>query len=493
MQSLSRNQIEALLKSGADDLQIAKTIAIQSKPDQTKTLVGGVMLALLANVVVPGLGPIIVLALTADAFLQQRRKADEVSHKIERGEVWEFIPESDRAHFATLDPERKAIEVAARPVEPSQDKPAAPVVALPAESGERSLFMHLADNPFLCWFILASQRTGKTSSAAAASLTIKRESATEVYYVNLSDHGQGNREAFAHADKMAVGNINGGNSNDVAKLIELAIAVVEKFHESNNAILIVDEWVSLATKGRGILDEFWAVLAPKADALTSNGIGCGRSVWAIAPRFQAATMRDDAKIVKNFKPLLLAIAPGQIVEWKNPNNGTTAKLDYNGALVGQAIKNWPESDITEPTAEDTRRWQRDKVSRIFWADGQWSALGQAPAIPKRAAANPDETNAATSVEQRQTVAKLEQDLAAKLTPPVIDLMPICIDKIAANNGYITLAKLRNSLSKSQQAAWDDDFEASLLQDNRVKWEDVPISGGRVSTRLEYSDANANSE
>jgi hypothetical protein len=264
--------------------------------------------------------------------------------------------------------------------------PAQTLVNIGSESGtqgqeERSLFLHLADNPFLCWFILASQRTGKTSSAAAASFAVNREHGTEVYYINLSDHGQGNREAFAHATMTAIGNINDDDAAAVAMLIQSAIAIVERFHVSHNAILVVDEWVSLPTKGRDILDEFWDVLAPKADALSSNGIGCGRSVWAIAPRFQAATMRDDAKIVKNFKPLLLAIAPGQTVEWQNPRNGTIAKLTYNGALVGQAIKNWPEAGITEPDAAQSRQWQRQGILRIFWSDGYWSALEQAPALP----------------------------------------------------------------------------------------------------------------
>jgi hypothetical protein len=49
--------------------------------------------------------------------------------------------------------------------------------------------------------------------------------------------------------------------------------------------------------------------------------------------------------------------------------------------VGQAIKNWPEAGITEPTAAAARQWQREGSSRIFWSDGQWSALGQAPALP----------------------------------------------------------------------------------------------------------------
>jgi hypothetical protein len=275
---------------------------------------------------------------------------------------------------------------------------------------ERSLFVHLADNPFLCWFILASQRTGKTSSAAAASLTIKREHGTEVYYINLSDHGQGNREAFAHADRAAIGDINGSNSGDAARLIQAAIAVVEQFHQSNNAILVVDEWVNLALKVRAGMDEFWAVLSPKAAALTSNGIGCGRSVWAIAPTFQAATMREDAKVVKSFVPLILSVAPGQTIDWSNPESGVTSKLPYNGALIGQAARNWPDAGIVEPTAEDARRWQRDGVSRVFWADKRWSPLGQAPAIPKSVPAPTYEVVTAAATIEPSTVDAALPDL-----------------------------------------------------------------------------------
>ena len=272
MNSLSRNQIETLIQSNADDLQIAKTIAIQSKPDQTKTLVGGVLLALLANVVSPGVGPLVVLALTADKFMEQRKRAKEVTHKIERGEVWDFIPESDRAHFSALNPETTTTTAS------TELKSAQPQLfaQIGQDQDERSLFAHFADNPFLCYFILASQRTGKTSSAAAASLVIKREKGTEVYYINLSDHGQGNREAFAHADRAAIGDINGGNPADAVALVKEAVSIIEQFHQSNNAILVVDEWVNLALKVRSGMDDFCAVLSPKAAALTSNGIGCGR-------------------------------------------------------------------------------------------------------------------------------------------------------------------------------------------------------------------------
>lgn len=245
----------------------------------------------------------------------------------------------------------------------------------------RSLFNILADNPFLCYFILASQRTGKTTSAAAASYYAKQDAGTTVYYINLSDHGQGNREAFAHAKRVVTGDINGGHPGHAAALIAEAIDVIEEFHESNNAILIVDEWVSMAQKTRTDMDEFWKCLSPKAGALTSNGVGCGRAVWAIAPTFQAASMVDAAKVVKNFVPCILSVAPGQSIDWKNPINGVTSKIPYNGALIGQAQKNWTEAAITEPTEDEARYWQRNGKSRVFWFGGQWSALDPAPAMP----------------------------------------------------------------------------------------------------------------
>lgn len=247
----------------------------------------------------------------------------------------------------------------------------------------RSLFNILAENPFLCYFILASQRTGKTTSAAAASYYAHNDAGTDVFYINLSDHGQGNREAFAHAKRVVTGDINGGHPGQAAALIADAIDVIEEFHESNNAILIVDEWVSMAQKTRTDMEEFWRCLSPKAGALTSNGVGCGRAVWAIAPTFQAASMVDAAKVVKNFVPCILSVAPGQSIDWKNPVNNVTSKIPYNGALIGQAQKNWTEAGITEPTEDEARFWQRNGKSRVFWFAGQWSALDPAPAMPSR--------------------------------------------------------------------------------------------------------------
>jgi hypothetical protein len=348
---------------------------------------------------------------------------------------------------------------------------------------ERSLFLHLADNPFLCYFILASQRTGKTSSAAAASLVIKREKGTEVYYINLSDHGQGNREAFAHADQVVIGDINGGKPGAAAALIKEAIAVVEQFHQSNNAILVVDEWVNLALKVRSGMDDFWAVLSPKAAALTSNGIGCGRSVWAIAPTFQAAVMREEAKVVKSFVPLILSVAPGQSIEWSNPATAVMSRIPYNGSLVGQAARNWPDAGIVEPTPEEVRYFQRAGASRIFWADKQWSILGKPPALPKVAT-----VDAAIQPEIDPVVAQLERDYAALIDAPEPTdeelenqvYARLCERIIELDGESATLSQLKKRLSKTLRAHYSQLIEDLLFEDERFDCEPKQTNSGQKS-------------
>jgi hypothetical protein len=349
---------------------------------------------------------------------------------------------------------------------------------------ERSLFLHLADNPFLCYFILASQRTGKTSSAAAASLVIKREKGTEVYYVNLSDHGQGNREAFAHADRVAIGDINGGNPTDAVALVKEAIAIIEQFHKSNNAILVVDEWVNLALKVRAGMDEFWNVLSPKAAALTSNGIGCGRSVWAIAPTFQAAVMREEAKVVKSFVPLILSVAPGQSIEWSNPATGVMSRIPYNGSLVGQASRNWPDAGIVEPTAEEARYWQREGATRIFWADKVWSILGKPPALPKATTT----VDAVAQPEIDPVVAQLERSYEAPIEAPEPTdeemenqvYARLCDRIIELDGEPATLSQLKKRLSKTLRAHYSQLIEDLLFEDDRFDCKPKQTNSGQKS-------------
>jgi hypothetical protein len=106
MHSLSASQQRALIESNATELQIAQAIAHQSKPKtQTSTLVVGSLLALLSQAVVPGLGPIVVLALTVEHFIEQGKKASKMTRDINRGAVWDYLPPEEREHFKALDPQ----------------------------------------------------------------------------------------------------------------------------------------------------------------------------------------------------------------------------------------------------------------------------------------------------------------------------------------------------------------------------------------------------
>jgi hypothetical protein len=58
----------------------------------------------------------------------------------------------------------------------------------------------LLDNPLLTRAIIAGQRTGKTHLASIATWSIQRQHSVKVHYLNLYDHGQGNKAAFGHAD-----------------------------------------------------------------------------------------------------------------------------------------------------------------------------------------------------------------------------------------------------------------------------------------------------
>jgi hypothetical protein len=120
MHSLSASQQRALIESNATELQIAQAIAHQSKPKtQTSTLVVGSLLALLSQAVVPGLGPIVVLALTIEHFIEQGKKASQMTRDINRGAVWDYLPPEEREHFKALDPQTIDV-VASLPVDNSR-------------------------------------------------------------------------------------------------------------------------------------------------------------------------------------------------------------------------------------------------------------------------------------------------------------------------------------------------------------------------------------
>jgi hypothetical protein len=257
-----------------------------------------------------------------------------------------------------------------------------PEVTLPT-SPSVTLLQTLIDNPYQCRAVLAGQRSGKTYSAAVATNHLGR-SGTWIGYINVFDHNQGNAEAFDHAE-CVIGNIaTMGNCQASLDLIDRAITLIATFFAKDDGILVVDEWMSLGAKSLKLpgVDEFWGEIANKATALSSQGVGSGKAIWGIAPFFRAESIREEAKSLKLFAPLVIAIAPGQVVHWTNPKTGKPTQITYDSRVTTHVQANWTR-DISDPSSEQARSWKREECDRVFWWNGQWSPVGEMPAPKKR--------------------------------------------------------------------------------------------------------------
>ena len=314
-----------------------------------------------------------------------------------------------------------AIDVPSVTVLPARDSDATP---------DDTLLDTFINCPAQCRAILAGQRSGKTLSAAVATRILAGQG-TWIGYINLQDHGQGNADAFAHAHRI-VGNLASvGNSRQGQALVQDATTLIAEFYAQDDAILVVDEWMSLGAKTLQVegLVTLWREIANKATALTSNGIGSGKGVWGLAPFFKAESLRDDAKCLKLFAPLILAIAPGQSFPWTNPKNGKLTHITYNQQVVNHAAINW-SSTIKDPSPELSHEWRMSGHDRVYWWNGAWLPVGELPTLgsppvepQKELAKNHSENKQGDKQdEERNTLEKLYQETPNLPTAPAFELI-----------------------------------------------------------------------
>jgi hypothetical protein len=381
---------------------------------------------------------------------------------------------------------------------------ATPVTATTEVPREQNrLIDTLIDNPYQCRAIIAGQRTGKTYGAAVATYALKQDG-TKVYYLNLQDHGQGNAAAFAHADKVAIGNLAKlGQSEAAIDLVGDAIDIVREFYAEDDAILVIDEWMSLGAETLEIsgLDSLWKEIANKATALTSNGIGSGKAIWGLAPFFKATSLRKDARTLKLFAPLVLSIAPGQSVPWQNPKNGKTTQITMNAQVIGDVCTNW-QNAIVPPADELARQWKRDGSDRVYWWNGVWNPIGQFPALPTpMKAAEPSApqivgADSALIKSLNRAIDRVGVDSegmrsAVSIAPQGTDdeyedpFGPVIEEMIAlVAKGKNTLAKVRRSLKKSSLAVYCNDLEEIFLEDERLIVTASTTPAGQISVQLQ---------
>jgi hypothetical protein len=239
----------------------------------------------------------------------------------------------------------------------------------------------LMENPYQSRAIIAGQRTGKTYGAAVATWCLAQDG-TEVFYVNLFDHGQGNCEAFGHA-RSVIGDLDKLSDDAGADLVADAVSLIHQFRQSSDAILVVDEWMILGSENRDTagMDRFWKILGDETSRLCSNGIGNGRAIWGIAPFYKAGQLRKDAKLLKECVPMVLSITPGHAVAWANPRSGKVTQVKGQPQIIGDVLTNWPGCGISAPSDDQSRQWRREGVERVYWNQGHWHPMGSCPTLP----------------------------------------------------------------------------------------------------------------
>jgi hypothetical protein len=330
--------------------------------------------------------------------------------------------------------QKNALPEAAHPQTPSQSRSQQveqDQAAHPQHEQNRFIDV-LMDNPYQSRAIIAGQRTGKTYGAAVATYCLSKDG-TDVFYINLFDHGQGNREAFSHA-RSVIGDLDKLTPSDGADLVDDAIDLIHQFKASNDAVLVVDEWLILGADNLDMpgLDEFWRLLGNETSRLCSNGTGNGRAIWGIAPFFKAGQLRKDALLLKECKPMVLSITPGHSVPWTNPRSGKVTQVKAQSGIISDVARNWGCS-ITDPTDEQSRQWRREGVDRVYWHDKHWYPMGSCPSLPTpKVQPIPASVTAAPSIDEslpalyeavaRMTVAQnFPSDPALDLIESITDL------------------------------------------------------------------------
>lgn len=262
-------------------------------------------------------------------------------------------------------------------------------IQTPYTNEDKSLIDDWLDSLMLTRCIIAGQRTGKTYAASVASYHAKSQYDIRVYYLNFNDHGQGNKEAFDHADDIVCCNWASMSESKRCDALRHAIEILDKFAASTKQLLIVDEWMCLGARvatpdseeSTVLMDHFWRRMFDILTSLNSTAAGSGKALWAICPYFKAGALREEAKAIKNAKLLILAIRPGHDIPWTDPN-GITLNVTYDLNAVEDAFTNW-RLKKDHPTTQDVLKWEQLGEERVYWSSGKWQAVGVVPLKPKK--------------------------------------------------------------------------------------------------------------
>jgi hypothetical protein len=284
----------------------------------------------------------------------QPQKYQEVIDDLTGG----YVPVEAEA-IAQIEAEEQCLEI-----QQTQAETMTTMKPVAAESKQsKTAFNVLIESPYSSRAFFGAQRTGKTYLAALATQELARKS-NQIFHINLASFGNEDSEYWSHAQSVRC-DLATCDEADAVDAIQKAIALVEKWFASTNAILVVDEFAYIGSTGNsyaGQLAPLMQVLSDKISALASTGIKRAKSIWTIAPEFVAGGLTQEAKAVKKLQLVYVSIAPGKFVDWQG------SKISFDGSLFDQIGKNFP---IAAPAITSAIAGQ----DRIVYANNVWMPVG----------------------------------------------------------------------------------------------------------------------
>jgi hypothetical protein len=330
-------------------------------------------------------------------------------------------------------------------------------------------------SPYSSYLFIGGQRTGKSYFAAVASRELAK-TGTKIFHINLASYGDEDAYYWTHATKSVCGDLSTITDPEEAQtLIDDALAVVDEFWDSQDAILICDEITLAGSKHNthsDLMGEYLKSIAGKISSLTTTGMKRRKAIWCLCPELVAGALQDSAKAIKSLKLVYFAIAPGQFAEWE------TQAISFDHSLHQQIKANW--TSVVMPTDEQIDLLKAHSIDRIVWMGEQWLPVGELPklestpvlaTVTKAVTATVTKTNLDTKVEL--TEEELENQVYTKLCEKIVSL----------GGEKTTLSKLKDKLSKRQKASYSRLIEDLILEDERFESEVKELSNGNKSISI----------
>ena len=271
----------------------------------------------------------------------------------------------------------KAIEADVRAIAPqliggntAQPVAVSPVVetqSVVPQCSNKTAYESITASPYRSRFFLGGQRTGKSYLAVSSAAAAAKAKGAKVYYLNLSAWGTEDDGYSAIADRSITANIQALTPDQAESTINDARKLLQAFFiDDSPAILLLEEWCELGSRNhqhKARLESLLEYSASIVEQLANTGQKRRKAIYATGPMFVAGSLQQATKAAKTMALVLVAIAPGKVVDWQGQ------PLSFDPAVFSMAANNW--HGVTEPIGS----FGSDRIALV---DGEWMPVGNIP-------------------------------------------------------------------------------------------------------------------